>query len=69
MHAFVATILKAAGRRRMTLKNARICGHLLNQILARLQTISQTNWMFFKNLPMIENLILTFRFSRNNLQG
>ena len=35
MHAFVATILKAAGRRRMTLKNARICGHLLNQILAR----------------------------------
>jgi hypothetical protein len=42
---------------------------LLNQILARLQTISQTNWMFFKNLSMIENLILTFRFSRNNLQG
>jgi len=53
----------------MPLKKARICDHLLNQILARLQTISQTNWMFFKNLSMIENLILTFRFSRNNLQG
>jgi hypothetical protein len=51
MHAFVATILKAAGRRRMTLKNARICGHLLNQILARLQTISQTNYFPDKLFP------------------